>query len=197
MRKRRLRAPSPPLVISLIALFVALGGTSYAAIALPKNSVGTKQLKNGAVTKTKISKKTLTQLKGNRGPAGPVGATGATGTTGATGATGPAGPAGTAKAYALVTDSATFIPALTKGFTAVTRPSTGIYCLTPAAGVDISSSPPIVSPEWNNSSGTDLNVAAAATFLFSGCTAGQVEIVTLSGSPRAFANNVAFTVLIP
>ena len=40
--KRRLRAPSPALVISLIALFVALGGTSYAAInALPKNSVGT------------------------------------------------------------------------------------------------------------------------------------------------------------
>jgi hypothetical protein len=47
--------PSPALVISLIALFVALGGTSYAAInALPKNSVGTKQLKNGAVTPGKI-----------------------------------------------------------------------------------------------------------------------------------------------
>ena len=48
--------PSPALVISLLALFVALGGTSYAAItALPKNSVGTKQIKNGAVTAKKIS----------------------------------------------------------------------------------------------------------------------------------------------
>ncbi len=48
--------PSPALVISLIALFVALGGTSYAAInSLPKNSVGTKQLKNGAVTAKKLS----------------------------------------------------------------------------------------------------------------------------------------------
>jgi len=48
--------PSPALVISLIALFVALGGTSYAAInALPKNSVGTKQLKNGAVTGAKLN----------------------------------------------------------------------------------------------------------------------------------------------
>ena len=48
--------PSPALVISLIALFVALGGTSYAAItSLPANSVGTKQLKNSAVTDTKLS----------------------------------------------------------------------------------------------------------------------------------------------
>jgi hypothetical protein len=48
--------PSPALVVSLIALFVALGGTSYAAItSLPANSVGTKQLKNGAVTGTKLN----------------------------------------------------------------------------------------------------------------------------------------------
>jgi hypothetical protein len=41
----RSRKPSPALVISLIALFVALGGTSYAATNLARNSVGTKQLK--------------------------------------------------------------------------------------------------------------------------------------------------------
>ncbi len=52
MKKLR---PSPALLISLIALFVALGGTSYAAItALPANSVGTPQLKNGAVTPAKL-----------------------------------------------------------------------------------------------------------------------------------------------
>ena len=55
MQKRRF-TPSPAMVVSLIALFVALGGTSYAAItALPKNSVGTPQLKNGAVTAAKIN----------------------------------------------------------------------------------------------------------------------------------------------
>ena len=54
MQKRRFM-PSPAMVISLIALFVALGGTSYAAItALPINSVGTKQIKNGAVTAAKL-----------------------------------------------------------------------------------------------------------------------------------------------
>jgi hypothetical protein len=52
--------PSPSLVISLIALFVALGGTSYAAItSLPANSVGTKQLKNFAVTGAKLNRAVL------------------------------------------------------------------------------------------------------------------------------------------
>jgi hypothetical protein len=54
--KRRLRAPSPAFVISLVALFVALGGTTYAATSLPKNSVGTKQIKNNAVTSKKIAR---------------------------------------------------------------------------------------------------------------------------------------------
>ena len=50
------RRPSPGLVVGIIALFVALGGTSYAAIVtLPKNSVGTAQIKNGAVTAGKIN----------------------------------------------------------------------------------------------------------------------------------------------
>jgi hypothetical protein len=49
----RLR-PSPGLVVACIALAVALGGTGYAAIKLPANSVGTKQLKKNAVTSAKI-----------------------------------------------------------------------------------------------------------------------------------------------
>jgi hypothetical protein len=41
-------------VMATIALFVALGGASYAATQLPKNSVGTKQLKKEAVTGAKV-----------------------------------------------------------------------------------------------------------------------------------------------
>ncbi len=64
--KRLLRGPSPALVIALIALFVALGGTSFAAInALPKNSVGAKQLKKNAVTGVKIKNKAVTAAKIN------------------------------------------------------------------------------------------------------------------------------------
>lgn len=85
-----MKRPSPALVISLIALFVALGGTSYAVSQLPKGSVGTQQLQNGAVTKSKISKATRKALKGANG------ATGAQGAQGAQGAAGPKGDKGDA-----------------------------------------------------------------------------------------------------
>jgi len=63
--KRRLRRPSPALIISMFALFVALGGTTYAATSLPKDSVGAKQLKKNAVTAPKIKKKAVTAAKIN------------------------------------------------------------------------------------------------------------------------------------
>jgi hypothetical protein len=63
-RKRRwLRAPSPSMIVACVALFVALGGTSYAAIRLPANSVGTKQIKKSAVTAVKVKDATLTGAK--------------------------------------------------------------------------------------------------------------------------------------
>jgi hypothetical protein len=46
--------------IALAALFVALGGTSYAALSLPAGSVGTRQLRNGAVTSRKLAKGAVT-----------------------------------------------------------------------------------------------------------------------------------------
>jgi hypothetical protein len=55
MNRRQLKVPSPALIISLVALFVALGGTTYAAVSLPAHSVGTKQLKNRAVNAAKIN----------------------------------------------------------------------------------------------------------------------------------------------
>lgn len=45
--------------IALVALFVALGGTSYAALSLPAGSVGTNQLRNGAVTGRKLAKQAV------------------------------------------------------------------------------------------------------------------------------------------
>ena len=96
--KRRLRAPSPALVISLIALFVALGGTSYAAInALPKNSVGTKQLKKNAVTGAKIKNHAVTAAKLNTSGLTVPNATHATSADSATTAA-PSGAAGGALA---------------------------------------------------------------------------------------------------
>jgi hypothetical protein len=99
MPSLKLRRPSPALVVSVIALVVALGGTSYAAIVLPANSVGTRQIKKNAVTTAKVKDGSLLKADFAAGqlPAGPAGASGATGATGPkgdTGATGTAGPKG-------------------------------------------------------------------------------------------------------
>ena len=67
--------------VAYLALFVALGGTSYAALKLPKNSVGGKQIKKNAVTGRKVKNGSLkagdfaagTLLKGDKGAPGDPG----------------------------------------------------------------------------------------------------------------------------
>jgi hypothetical protein len=53
------KRPSPALVISIVALFVALGGTSIAAFKLKANSVGSKQVKNDSLTGTDVNESTF------------------------------------------------------------------------------------------------------------------------------------------
>jgi hypothetical protein len=50
-------------VIAYLALFVSLGGSSYAAARLAPGSVGTTQLRNGAVTVNKLAKRSVTPAK--------------------------------------------------------------------------------------------------------------------------------------
>ena len=50
-------------VISMIALFVALGGASYAAVTLSKNSVGAKHIKKRAVRGKHINKNAVNSSK--------------------------------------------------------------------------------------------------------------------------------------
>jgi hypothetical protein len=63
MKRLRIQRPSPAFVVAVVALFVALGGASYAAFSLPANSVGAKQLKSGAVTSKKIATRAVTAAK--------------------------------------------------------------------------------------------------------------------------------------
>jgi hypothetical protein len=49
------RRPSAPMIISLAALFLSLGGVGYAAVSLPANSVGSDQIRDNAVTFKKIN----------------------------------------------------------------------------------------------------------------------------------------------
>jgi hypothetical protein len=78
-------------VTATLALFLALGGVSYAAVTLPANSVGSKQIKKSAVTLKKISPAARKALKGTTGVKGDPGAIGAQGPAGAAGPTGAAG----------------------------------------------------------------------------------------------------------
>lgn len=74
-------------VTATLALFIALGGSSYAALSLPRNSVGTQQIRPGAVRSTDVKNRTLRlgdlsvrareSLEGAPGPVGPAGPAGA------------------------------------------------------------------------------------------------------------------------
>ena len=54
-------------VVSTLCLFLLLGGASYAAIQLPRNSIGSKQLKKNGVTTAKIRNEAVTADKVRKG----------------------------------------------------------------------------------------------------------------------------------
>jgi hypothetical protein len=96
--------------VAYVSLFVALGGTSYAASQLPKNSVTSTQIKDGSVKSADLAKNgvTSTQIKDGSiksadlvkgvvttGPAGPAGPAGAGGPGGPQGDKGDKGDDGT------------------------------------------------------------------------------------------------------
>ena len=91
------RRPQPALVISLVALFVALGGTSYAAITvtganvkngslsgtdIKNGSLRSRDVRNGSLTAGDLSANTIASLRGSTGARGATGATGGPGTFG-------------------------------------------------------------------------------------------------------------------
>ncbi|HEX6713133.1 MAG TPA: collagen-like protein [Thermoleophilaceae bacterium] len=156
-----MRAPSHQTVAAYAALFIALGGGAYAA-SLPRNSVGTPQLKKNAVTSAKVKNGSLKaadfakgQLpvgtKGDTGPQGLNGDPGANGAPGTPGTPGTAGADGSAVAFAHVRQAGTLDAANSKNVTATIKHSVGegLYCVQTSVPVkngvataDIDGSPP-------------------------------------------------------
>jgi len=111
--------PSPAMVVALIALFISLGGGAYAAVSIPANGVGSKQLKNGAVIESKLANNAVTSAKVKDGSllardfaagqlqAGPQGAAGPQGPVGPAGAPGIPGPAGSSLSAEFTTTGTT------------------------------------------------------------------------------------------
>jgi hypothetical protein len=203
--------------VAFLALFLILGGGSaYAAATLvPKNSVGSAQVRNGSLQTKDLSKRARKALKGNRGPRGPAGAAGAAGARGATGPTGAQGiqgiagtpgTPGTARAYAFMATpgaSPAFEAQWTKNFTAVAHNSTGVYCLTPGAGINVDASPAVVTVDWGASASGQRDFAEVRTRHLT-CGAGQYEVHTFqsalsSGNMQdpAASDAVAFTIIVP
>ena len=82
------------MIVALVALFAALGGTAAATRYLVSSA---KQLKPGVITEKLLAHSVRVKLArvgntGNTGPAGPVGPKGAKGDKGDTGEQGPMGP---------------------------------------------------------------------------------------------------------
>ena len=123
--RKVLHRPSPAMVVACLALLVALGGTSVAAVSqLARNSVGTPQLRNGAVTNPKLRNNAVNSAKvANRSllrvdfapgqlPAGPTGPQGPAGPAGPAGAAGAQGPRGVIGTVTVRTQSVTIADAL-------------------------------------------------------------------------------------
>src|SRR3954470_10282542 len=104
------RLPSPAMIVACVALVVALGGGSYAATVLPKNSVGSPQLKKSAVSGDKVKDGSLSaaDFKTRQLPVGPEGPKG---DTGPKGDPGPAGTVDTSRFFNKVESDARYLAA--------------------------------------------------------------------------------------
>jgi hypothetical protein len=97
--RRRLRLPSPALLVAFAALFVASSGTAVAAKLITgkqiaNNTISASDVKNGSLQTKDLSAKARAALRGADGAQGPAGPAGPAGPKGADGAPGLAGAPG-------------------------------------------------------------------------------------------------------
>jgi hypothetical protein len=180
-------------LVGYIALFVALVGVPT-AWAVAKNSVGSKQLKPGAVKTSDIANNAVKSPKVADGsllaqdfasgqlPAGPPGA-----------------PGQPFRAMALVDGDPTspsFLPDIPEvGFTSVSHNSTGVFCLVTDTGIDPTTDPPFLTVEYNFSAGENFTVMWDQGT--GNCTDGEYEIHTYAADTAAPVDDVAFVVMVP
>jgi hypothetical protein len=195
-------------VISLLALFVALGGTTYAAASLPARSVGSLQIRTDGVGKSEIRSGAVGRSEiSTNGVAKPEIATGAVGKSEvATNAVGPSEIIGNAVGTSELRDgsveladlSAATKTAFTPQRAAVTKagalaagnaqsathPSAGVYTITFAR--DVSACQFSATLAAVKSSPTTVDTPDAARILAApGATATQVEVRTFFGAEDA------------
>ena len=138
-------------VVASLALFVALGGTGYAAIAITgKNvkdaSLTGKDVRNSSLTTADVKNGSLLKqdFKAGQLPAGPAGAPGAPGAPGLPGQKGDPGEPGAARAYAFVASNGAVDESRSKGVTDANVNAVGnTYCF---SGLGFTPSNVMVTP---------------------------------------------------
>lgn len=181
------------MVVACIALTVALGGTSVAAVnALPKNSVGTKQLKKNAVNSAKVKNRSLlaVDFKAGQLPAGPPGAPGA---PGAKGDKGDPGTPGSAVAFARVLGTGAVDAANSKGIATanINRIGAGAYCI---SGLSFTPKSPIATLE-SPIAAPDLILRTGVGVGPSGCPAGTQVRVFIGTTGGALTDSTFYLAL--
>ena len=179
--------------VAMLALFIALTGTTYAASTalIGKNTVASPQVVNGSLQTKDLSAGARKALKGNRGLpglAGARGATGAQGVQGAQGVPGVAGAAGTAVAYAHISDTGVVDAANSKGIAAsqVTHTSGSFYC------IDALSFTPHAVVATSDGFGPSNGFIANPTIISCGGTGNQVRVYMTNASAPTTAVDHAF-----
>lgn len=99
------------------------------------------------------------------------------------------------RAFAQVETTPSLNGTFTKNFTAVRRPSTGVYCIKTVASINPSTSISFVSVDWSSSSGSSL-AAFARSSNTAACNADEFCVVTYDFA-AALTNNVAFRIFVP
>ena len=156
-------------VMATIAVFVALGGVSYAATQLPKNSVGAKQLKQNAVTAAKIKNGTVTSAKLDSSSTAAL--------TGARGPQGQTGPPGSAKAWAEVSSDGKVVRSF-GNVTAFQQKDAGWYCIDAGANT-ISNSIAVANLNFSDEkTGSDHQILVTTGTKYNDCPDGQFQILT-------------------
>jgi hypothetical protein len=186
------------LVISVAAALPAIGAPTPMQVAKKALKTAKRSDKQSKKALKRRARRGPRGANGQAGAAGAPGIVGSNGSNGAVGPTGPQGPAGTARAYAQVSSTGiALVPARSSGFTGVSRPSTGIYCLTvqPSLGIDPETVATAASPEFGGSTirGGSVEVHGAATL---SCPTGDFAVRTFDSGGTA-TNAVSFTLIVP
>ena len=178
LAKLRSFRPSHTTIVSYLALFIALGGSSYAAVTLKKNSVRSTHIKNGQVMRPDLRANAVTSPKVANGsllsedfgsgqlPAGPRGEQGPQGPEG------PQGPKGSARAWGHVLS--TGVLAQGEGVKSVTRRSGGTYCIDVDDNINPDTTTAIATPDVASSTSAEHTVHVEAS-------RGQVGAECLAG----------------